>query len=137
MPYATPQDLIDRFGETELLDLTDLAGIGVVDEAKISAAVAEADAEIDSYLRGRYALPLAPVPKLLTRLACELVRESLHTNAPSDTVKGRAEAARRLLRDISSGKSHLAFASGVTGSQDSREVQLIAPSRPKIFGGGR
>lgn len=136
MPYATPQDLIDRFGEAEVRQLTDLGDLGVVDEARAAAALQESDAEIDTYLRGRYALPLTPVPALLTRLACELTREALYVDAPGETVKGRAEAARRLLREIAAGRAHLEFAAGGEGAQEGREVQLSAATRPKIFGGG-
>ena len=61
MPYATVTDLQDRLGVPRLVQLTDLAdpSVGLVDPAVAQKALDDAEAEIDGYLGGRYALPLA------------------------------------------------------------------------------
>jgi phage gp36-like protein len=104
MPYATLTDLAARFGDEELTQLTDRLGTGVVDADVAQAALAEADAEIDAYLAGRYALPLAAVPPILVRLACDIARYRLATDTPLEEVRKRYEDARRLLENLAAGR---------------------------------
>ncbi len=95
--YATQQDLINRYGEDELLRLTDRTGAGVVDAAVVEQALSDAAAQVDGYLAGRYRLPLATVPKVLTFLACDLARYSLYADvAPEHVTKRRDDAAKFL-----------------------------------------
>ena len=71
--YATVQELETRLGGTEaLVTLADRDGDGVADAELVERALADAAAEIDSYLAGRYALPLPAVPAVLVRLACDM-----------------------------------------------------------------
>lgn len=107
MSYATLDDLTSRFGEDEVLQLTDADRSGVPDPDTIERAQSDADAEIDAALIARYALPMAPVPKLLVRIACDLMRESFYTSAMPDVVKDRATVSRRLLASISRGDIRL------------------------------
>ncbi len=104
MPYATLADLTARFGDEELTQLTDRLGAGVVDAAVAGAALAEAEAEIDAYLAGRHALPLATVPPILVRIACDIARYRLATDAPLEEVRKRYEDARRLLENLAAGR---------------------------------
>jgi len=73
MSYATSDDLAARFGATELDQLADRNGDGLPDDGVVQGALADADAEIDAYLAGRYPLPLAHVPPVLARIACDMV----------------------------------------------------------------
>ena len=64
MAYATQSDLVDKFGELELIQLTDFdtpAAGGIV-ASRVDAALARASGVVDSYLAARYQLPLAEVP---------------------------------------------------------------------------
>lgn len=107
MSYATLQDLIDRFTEDELRQVADVDGSGDIGQAKVDLALADADAEIDAALVGRYQLPLVTIPQLLTRIACDLARESLYSDQPTEVVTERAKAARRLLDGIAKGTMRL------------------------------
>ena len=73
MAYCTRQDLVDRIGEALLVELSDLEREGQANEARIAAAIADADAEIDSYARARYDVPLSPVPASVKAIAVDLV----------------------------------------------------------------
>ena len=73
MPYCTLDDIKSkRIPESTLVDLTDDDNAGVVDEAVVAGTIADADELIDGYLRGRYLLPLAPVPGLINSLSADL-----------------------------------------------------------------
>lgn len=104
MPYATRQDLIDRFGVEEMTQLTDRDGSGTLDPALLDRALATADGLIDGYLAGRYALPLDPVPAPLAVIAADLARYELYDDAVPDLVRDRRDAAIARLKDLAAGR---------------------------------
>lgn len=103
MPYCTQADLIERFGEAEITQLSDRAGLGTLDSAVVDGAIDDADAEIDGYLSGRYALPLASVPAVMVRLACDISRYYLFGHDVTDLVRERYEQAIGYLVKIATG----------------------------------
>jgi phage gp36-like protein len=133
--YATLTDLIDRFGEPELVDLADSTGDGTIDVEPVGRALADAAAEIDAAVTGRYALPIDPPQDILTRIACDLARESLYTDAPPDVVVERAKVARRLLEQISAGKLLLGAARVAAEASLSGLVEIVSGRRKSPFGG--
>lgn len=133
MSYASVADLTARLGEEELTQLTDRLGAGVVDAALAEAALDEAAAEIDAYLAGRHALPLATVPPILARLACDIARYRLMPDNPIEEARKRYEDARRLLEGIAAGRVSLGLPPPVSG-QVGNLVEVV-PGR-KVFGGG-
>lgn len=112
MAYALQSDLVSRFGELELIQLTDRAGTNTIDSSVVAIALADADHEIDGYLLAQYDLPLSSVPPLLTRLACDLARFFLWKDAASDLVKFNAEQARDALAKLAKGSIKLPLSSG-------------------------
>jgi phage gp36-like protein len=118
MAYATRQDLVDRFGATELIQLTDRVNrpASTVDDTVVGRAIADAEALIDGYLAKRYALPLAEIPPILTRMACDIARFFLHGKAAEkDGPVDRANtAAISWLRDVSRGVVELEVGAGET-----------------------
>ncbi len=132
MPYASLPDLIARFGEDEIVQLTDTDGSHEPDAVVVARALADADAEIDAALAGRYTLPLAQVPELLRRIACDLVRELLYTDTLPEVVKQRAQTARGLLRGVASGVTRFdGLAAAVTASPAASDAR-VAHGRPRM-----
>ena len=88
MPYITLDQLTDRDGERLLVQITDRAAppVGSVDTAVVNRALADTDAVIDGYLAGRYALPLAEVPPLLTDLGQAIAIYKLHMFEPDPKI---------------------------------------------------
>ena len=125
MQYATVQDLIDRFGEPEMIQLTD-PEIQSVQAAKVQRAIDDAQAFADAYVGKAYRLPLtgctkpAPVPgdmhavalvppPQLTRIVCDVARYYLYQAlAPEHEVYLRYKAADRELSAIADGSALLA-----------------------------
>jgi len=114
--YATPQDMIDRFGIPEMLRLSrpEERDAEEVDEAVINNALEDAVATIDGYLRGRYQLPIQTPPKDLIRATCHLARYDL-----ADT--GRSEPSDHM---VTARKEIMAWLSKL--SKD--EVRIDAPA---------
>lgn len=115
MPYATLQQLTDRYGASMLVDLTDRADppSGAINAAVAERGRVDAEATIDGYIAAKYALPLAEVPQLLTDLALKLWIWNLHVHTPTDKVKADYDQALRTLRDIASGSVRLPGAAGI------------------------
>lgn len=128
--YCTVQDLIDRYGEDELIQLTDRADppAGVVDAGVAEKAIADAGELIDAHLAARYTLPLATVPELLRRLACQIARYLLHDDAAPEEVRERYKDAERLLRDIGAGRVRLQ-ADGAEPTASAGIAKVAAPER--------
>ena len=102
MPYATLQDLIDRFGEDELIRTSDLAEppVGAIDAAVVAGALADADDLIDSYVAKAHTLPLQQIPRRLVKVACDIARYNLHKDMPTETVENNYKDAVAFLRDV-------------------------------------
>lgn len=103
MTYAVQQDLVDRFSQAEMAQVTDRDSGQVIDTAVLGRALVDADAEIDGYLAARYSLPLATVPVVLVRIAADIARYRLFADRATEAVRKRYEDAVRDLKAISSG----------------------------------
>ncbi len=108
MAYCITQDVIDRFGEDELIRLTAQANEfgeygSEINQTQLDRALSDASATIDSYLASRYPLPLANVLPILNRFACDIVRYFLHDVSPLDEVTNRYKDAIRYLEKVSKG----------------------------------
>ena len=79
--YATPQDILDRYGDTGLF-LAGRTEEGLPDTSPLMTALEEASSEIDAALRGRYRLPVESVPPVLRRIAVDLAVDAIPRNAP-------------------------------------------------------
>jgi len=125
MPYATVQDMIDRFGEREMIQLSGSEGEAVV-AAPIERALADAMAMVDAFVGRIYKLPLtgcvkpAPTeedpqatelvpPPMLTRICCDVARYYLYDDnlVPEHEAAIRYKAAERQLLAIGDGKAVL------------------------------
>lgn len=62
--YATAAAMIAKFGERELIQLTDNEApyLEVINYDKLNKALQHANSQIEGYLVGRYKLPLQTVP---------------------------------------------------------------------------
>src|SRR4051794_24283989 len=70
--YATINDIRAQLPEEILIQLTDDAGTGLVDEAQVNEAIAGADSTIDGYCGSRYEVPFTDVPTLIPRICVDI-----------------------------------------------------------------
>lgn len=110
--YATQADLEALIPEDALLLLTDEAGTGQIDSAVVETALANAGEVIDSYLAGRYSLPLVSVPPMLKLVSVRLAGHELHVrrNELPQTWEKLYGDAIRFLEQVASGKITLGAA---------------------------
>ncbi len=93
MIYATAQDMINRYPNRDLVQLTNEDPTQTtINETPLSQATCDASAEIDTYLEGRFALPLSDPPAVLNRLACDIAMYRLQALRPLHDL---ADARRR------------------------------------------
>jgi phage gp36-like protein len=103
--YSTVQDLVERFGELEMIQLTDRTNsTGAIVEAVAERALRDATAEIDGYLAARYALPLVSVPSILVRVNADIARYYLYDDHAPELVSQRYKSAVDWLQRVSEGK---------------------------------
>lgn len=130
MSYAVKQDMIDRFAQSELIQLTDRSGAGLaIDDVVLGRALADTDAEIDGYLMGRYTLPLTNTPKMLTSVACDIARYRLYDDRVTEQVEKRYNDAVKLLRLIGEGKLSIGPNSAVDPTPASSGPQISSNER--------
>jgi phage gp36-like protein len=65
MAYCTQADLLLEKPEKDLIQLTDDEGEGIIHQGRLSAAVAKADAKIDSLLSEVADVPFATIPPIV------------------------------------------------------------------------
>ena len=137
MTYCTKQDLIDRFSERELIQLTDRTNTpaSVIDDTVVGRALADAEGFANGYIGKVYTLPLATVPDVLTKLVADIARFYLHGKSveKDSPIRTNYTDAVSFLINVSRGLVQLADAtSGETPpASGGGQVQVIAPA--KIF----
>lgn len=129
--YCTPAQMIDMYGEADLIALTDRAGVGTLDTSVLERALEDAAAEIDMYLATRYQLPLSTQPRPLVRLAALLARDNLAPGIGQvdEQWKAQVEGARRTLREIAAGRISLGVDAQAQSAQESDGAQMVSGGR--------
>ncbi len=128
--YASQQDMIDRFGEQELVERTDRVEpyTGSIDSTVLDTALTDASNVVDGYVGARHQLPLASPPELLKQLTCDIARWKLYDDDATEAVTKRYEEAIAQLRDV---------ARGVIVLQVAGTEPPAAPDRAEVDGPDR
>lgn len=131
MAYATQADLVTRFGERRLIELTDRSNPvpETIDAGVVAAALADAAGLIDSYVGQVLPLPLPSAPAALTAIACDLAWYRLRgEGAAEDSPERKAfEDAIAWLKRVAAGEVSLE-PEGAAAASDS-DVRFAAPDR--------
>jgi phage gp36-like protein len=141
MTYASQSDLVERFGEPMLMQLTDRADppTNEIDAGVVTRALEDTDAAINGYLLGRYLLPLASTPPLLRDLAQAIAIYKLHRDTASDKISNDYASALKTLALISSGTVRLNVAgiepetSGASGVRTTDRERPLTAENMKGF----
>ncbi|MCL1048462.1 DUF1320 family protein [Shewanella abyssi] len=133
--YASTDNMLSRFGEQDLILLTERVDSvpGEINLALLSQALIDASAEIDGYIVGRYTLPLVTVPTVLERNCCDIGRYFLYGDRAPEQVEKRYQAVVKFLTSVSKGDISL----GLDGSGESveqSELTVMIESAGSVFG---
>ncbi len=104
--YCTIEDLQKRLSSETLQRLADEDKDGQPDTDIMTAAIADADAEIDTVVGTRYKVPFTSPPPIIKAISVVLAVDSLFARVPglvSKEHRERARQSRTLLRLIAHG----------------------------------
>lgn len=141
MPYGTKLTLLERIDEAVLIALTDKDGLGAIDDARVAAAGADADATIDAYCQGLYTVPLSPIPPKVAQVWADLTLYNLYSLSDLEMPeirKDRNREAIRFLEAAAAGKISLGTdtpAQADTGSFTNAEssTRIFTPEKLSGF----
>jgi len=123
--YCALDDIRARLEEPTLTALCDDDGDGVADPGVVEAAIADADAEIDTNLATRYAVPISSPPAVLRAVAAWLSIAALfrrRRETPSPLHAEQAEHARRILSLLARGRMSLPGIPAAGGPDSNRSA---------------
>lgn len=134
MSYIVIDDMIEKYGEEELIILTDKSNppTGNYESVTIENAISDAQAEIDAYLSSRYALPLTEVPGILKRITCEIARYHLFGSALTEEVEKKYTNAIRFLKEVATRKASIGI-NETTGTAPASESSADYFSSGRAF----
>ncbi|MBN4664216.1 DUF1320 domain-containing protein [Pandoraea nosoerga] len=100
----------------------------------LAEALDAATSEIEAYLAGRYALPLASVPKVVAGFCCDIARFQLcgHGTSMTDEIRKRYDAAIGFFKLVADGKVTLGVAPAGDVPQSDNAVHFVPGTR--VFG---
>lgn len=132
MAYTSLDQLKSRYGEGFLISLTDRGEVatGAIDTDAVDQAIVDADAMIDGYLKGRYVLPLADVPALVSSLSRAISLYNLHIYDAPEKITADYEKALRQLKEIAQGVITLDVAGVEPDTSDTQGVLTTDRDRP-------
>lgn len=135
MRYCTRNDIGNAIPEMTLIQLSnDDPAAMLPNEGVIEDGVRQAEELVDGYLRGRYNLPLDPVPTVLRDAVVYLARHWLYQRRPEgalpDAVKDSRKDTIKLLESIRDGVVTLGMPTGQAAPEPG---EIRVRSRPQQF----
>jgi len=132
--YATAQDVINRYPNRDLVQLTNEDPTATtVNDTPITQALADASAEIDGYIEGRFTLPLADPPAVLNRLTTDIAMYRMQSLRPLhdlEDARKRYEDAVAMLVKVAAGELTLGLsADGQEPPVPALEEKVQGPNR--------
>ena len=107
--YSTLADIKKLIPEETIIQLTfdgtedpnaNPPVVAAIDEAKVTEAIASADAEIDSYCASNYTVPFSPVPGIIKKLSVDITIYNLYSRKVEDIPETRAERYKNAIRQL-------------------------------------
>lgn len=134
MAYCTLADIEKKRIPTDLLiQLTDDEQLGVINETTVNGCIDDATVMFEGYVRGRYPVPLNPVPDLATGIVADLAAYGLFCLRPTldmpKTIQDRRDTALTLMARIQDGKMPLVDPVIAPPATGSNSVYLASPER--------
>ncbi|MCE1272215.1 MAG: DUF1320 domain-containing protein [Acinetobacter sp.] len=121
MSYLTRDELIGRFGETEIVILErNIAKTDGANPPTSEQAISDAVEMVNGYIAVQYPLPLPVTTEPVKRAVAVVVRYYLYKDKPTEIVRLDYEDVMSWLKNIATGKAVLNFP-----VQDDQPTQLF------------
>ncbi len=137
MAYCALADLEKQIKEAELIQLTDDDGTDILNEDITDQAIADADAEIDSYCATVYDdLPFSTVPVMIRKCSVDIAIYNLFSRrrgAPEDRLQ-RYRDAIKFLTNVSNGT--VSLGSDAPAEDDDAGPEATTVKSDRIFSMG-
>lgn len=136
MAYSLKADILNQMSDEELAQLTSEQG-DFVDDLVITAAIADADSLIDSYVGRQYVVPVSPTPARLKNISAMIAVYNLHSRRSAklggvnEAIRTNYEDCISYLKDISVGKAVLDGA--VTPARSPSEAGGSFSANERVF----
>lgn len=137
MRYCSLTDLQLAIPTQTLIQLSDDDPAAIaINPAVVEEAVRQAEELVDAHLRGRYLLPLDPVPTVVKDMTVNLARHWLYARRPEgadlpDAVTRTYKSALQMLESIRDGRLTIG---APTGEATAEPGEVRARARPRQFG---
>ncbi len=107
--YAQKQDMIDRYDEASLIELTarDNDAAYAINDIILDKALSDADSLINAYIAAKYKTPIYPIAPVLVMHACDIAWYKLHRSRYPEEVRKAYDDAISFLNRIASGQIRL------------------------------
>jgi len=139
MAYCAYADIKKNLPEETLVQLTDDEGVGTANQARISEAIAQADAEINSYLGIKYTVPFtAPIPDIVKQLSVNMSIYHLYSRRMEEIPKTRVDRynnSLRILEKIAAGLISIGAATEPEGESD--QIKTSSSAEDRVFTRGK
>lgn len=136
--YATIEAMITRFGNEDLVEITDteVPYTGEINISKLQAAISSANAEVDAYLSKQLHVPTVLSSPFVQMMACDVARYhvALGNARVSERDEKRYELAVKNLKMVNEGKIGIGAGTAETNVQPSINLAQMTSGRPSVFG---
>lgn len=139
MAYCTQLQVQNAVGgPAVLLQLTDLANANAptIDSTVVDQAIAEADSLINSYVGHRFAVPLSPIPVVITNLSAawtaRVLRRNKYNGQPLQDDLDREETDRKWLELVAKGMVSLGIEPSLTPASEALDIASTRDSTKQI-----
>ena len=131
--YCDINSILNYVSSNDLGQLSNDSGAVYIDGSIVDNAIKNAEDEINGYLRGRYSLPLNPVPVKITQICADIAIYSLskRRNAITETIRKSYEDAVSDLSKIQ--KGNIILFDEVNGETPAVELKIIVEDKTPIF----
>lgn len=100
MAYCTIDDITKLIPGEAVMQLTDDDNLGQVNQAMVDEAIAQADAEIDSYCADRYSVPFVSAPAIIRKCSVDIAIYNLYSRRVEEMPEARAERYKNAVRQL-------------------------------------
>lgn len=136
--YATIESMITRFGNEDLVEITDTETpyTGEINLTKLQAAITAANGEVDAYLSKQLHVPTVLLSPFVQMMACDVARYhvALGNARVSERDEKRYELAVKNLKMVNKGDIGIGAGSSEVNAAPSINLAQMTSGRPSVFG---